>query len=389
MASGGERRPKRDARGETPDEVLSDRLPTASLDAEAQATPSGRWELYRLLSDPVRLRMLSLAAAEELAVGELSEVLGEGQPKISRHAAQLRDAGLLLARKQGTWTWLRLSAAALKDPVVADALQCGNILCQSDGMFEKMDAVIRGRDSEARAFFALRGKPPKAGPPSEFAAYLCALSPLIPFRHLAVDAGTGDGALLELLAPIFEHVIALDRSEAQLELAAERGRRRAFSNIEFVCGEMSGPEIQKTLRAKGFEGADAVFAVRMLHHAAAPAKAVQSLSALLRSPSKSNPIGGYLCILDYEAHGDQALREKQADLWLGFEPADLRRYAENAGLLDIRIQALPPAWRGDGPDRHLPWQLFTARRGASSVHANPVNASTDKTKHVKKKETQS
>lgn len=359
--------------GEGSYETLDEPLRGAPLDAGPRKA-SERWELYRLLSDPVRIRLLALAAAEELAVGELSEVLGEGQPKISRHAAALRDAGLLSARKQGTWTWLRLSPHASKDPVVADAIQSGTALCQSDGIFDKMDAVMRARDSATREFFALRGKQAKAGAPSEFAAYLAALAPLIPFRHLAVDAGTGDGALLELLAPIFEKVIALDRSEAQLELAAERAKRRGFSNIEFVRGEVDGPEILKALRAqdaRGAEGADAVFAARMLHHAAAPAKAVRALSALIRPPSHKNPIGGILCILDYEAHEDQALREKQADLWLGFEPADLRRYAENAGLVDIELQALPPAWRGDGPDRHLAWQLLIARRAASLQSTHP------------------
>lgn len=340
---------------------------SSSSDIGARKT-SERWELYRLLSDPVRIRLLALAAAEELSVGELSDVLGEGQPKISRHAAALRDAGLLSARKQGTFTWLRLSPNAAKDPVVADAVQSGTAACHSDRIFDKMDAVVRARDSAAREFFAARGKQAKAGPPSEFAAYLSALASLIPFRDLAVDAGTGDGALLELLAPIFEQVIALDRSEAQLELAEERAKRRGFSNIEFICGEMNGPEIQKALRGAG---ADAVFAARVLHHAAAPAKAVKALASMVRPPGPSNPIGGCLCILDYEAHEDQALREKQADLWLGFEPADLRRYAENAGLVDIELQALPPSFCGDGPDRHLVWQLLVARRGAALQSTHP------------------
>src|SRR5260221_491234 len=61
-----------------------------------------RWELYRVLSEPVRLRLLALAQQEELAIGELAELLGESQPNISRHAAPLKQAGLLAVRKQGT-----------------------------------------------------------------------------------------------------------------------------------------------------------------------------------------------------------------------------------------------------------------------------------------------
>lgn len=322
-----------------------------------------RWELYRLLADPMRPRLLALTAAEELAVGELADLLGEGQPKISRHAAALREAGVLLARKQGTWTLLRLAPGASDDPVVADAVRAGTALCQADGTLARVDEVIAARDAETREFFALRGRPAKAGPPSEFAAYLAALAPLLPNRRLAVDAGTGDGPLLEVLAPVFEHVIALDRSDAQIELAAERARRRGLGNVEFVRGEIDGPEILPLCVARG--GADAVFAARMLHHAPAPLKAVRALASLARPPRDGEIEGGAVCILDYEPHADQGLREQQADLWLGFDPAELRRFAEAAGLTGITCRTLPPAWRGDGPDRTIAWQLLIGFRGAA------------------------
>jgi ArsR family transcriptional regulator len=333
-----------------------------------------RWELYRLLADPVRPRLLALAAAEELAVGELAELLGEGQPKISRHAAALREAGLLLARKQGTWTLLRLAPGASDDPVVADAVRAGTSLCQADGTLARVDEVIAARDAETREFFALRGRPAKAGPPSELAAYLAAIAPLLPHRRLAVDAGTGDGPLLEVLAPVFEHVIALDRSDAQLELAAERARRRGLGNVELLRGEIDGPEILALCSARG--GADAVFAARMLHHASAPAKAVRALASLARPPQGGDTAGGAVCILDYEPHADQGLREQQADLWLGFDPADLRRFAEAAGLTGISLRTLPPAWRGDGPDRTIAWQLLIGFRGAAFNESNPKNQRT-------------
>src|SRR5262245_65080481 len=91
---------------------------------------SSRWELYRLLADPVRPRLLALTSAEELGVGELADLLREGQPKISRHAGALRDAGLLAARRQGTWTLLRLAGGAMDDPVVADAVHAGLASCR-------------------------------------------------------------------------------------------------------------------------------------------------------------------------------------------------------------------------------------------------------------------
>ena len=81
--------------------------------------------------------------------------------------------------------------------------------------------------------------------------------------------------------------------------------------------------------------------------------------------------GGAVCVLDYEAHDDQALRDVQADLWLGFEPRELKRLAREAGLEDVHIQKLPAAWQGEGPDRHLAWQALIARKGSKRASGSP------------------
>ncbi|HMY17972.1 MAG TPA: methyltransferase domain-containing protein [Polyangium sp.] len=313
-----------------------------------------RWELYRLLADPVRPRLLALAATEELGVGELSELLHEGQPKISRHAAALRDAGLLSARKQGTWTLLRLSPGVMTDPVIADAVRSGTAACSSDGTLARIAEVISTRDAATREFFARSGRPLRTGPPLEFGAYLAAISPLLPRRALAVDVGTGDGSLLEILSPLFDVVVGIDRSEAQILLAEERVRRRELGNVELLMGEYDGPDVARTIRARG--GADVVVAARVLHHAPKPARAMFALVDLAK------PSGGSVCVIDYEAHDDQALCEQEADLWQGFEPETLKQLAESSGLSAITIRRLPRAWQGDGPDRNLVWQLLVGRR---------------------------
>ena len=346
------------------------------------AAASSRWELYRLLADPVRPRLLALVSIEEFGVGELADLLRESQPKVSRHAAALRDAGLVAGRKQGTWMLLRLAHGALEDAVVADAVAAGLTTCHADGTLTRVDDVIAARDEATLEFFARGGRPVKTGPPHELGAYLAALAPLLPHRRLAVDVGTGEGPLLEVLAPLFEKVIAVDRSDAQLTLAAERVRRRELHNVTLVRSEIDGYEVRAALRealaphpaeAPGgprprpasrpsARGADVVFASRVLHHAPVPGRALRSLVDLARPPSDNAP-GGAVCILDYEAHDDQALREQQADLWLGFEPRELKRLAREAGLIDVTWQRLPAAWQGEGPDRHLAWQLLVGKRG--------------------------
>src|SRR6185369_9848777 len=105
------------------------------------------------------------------------------------------------------------------------AVQAGRSSCEADGTLARVDGVLAARDAETREFFARGGRPGRIGPPEELGAYLAAIGRLIPHRKLAVDVGTGDGALLEVLAPLFERVVAIDRSDEQLKLAADRVRR--------------------------------------------------------------------------------------------------------------------------------------------------------------------
>lgn len=322
--------------------------------ATAVAQKSERWELYRLLADPVRLRLLALTAEDELAMSELCLLLGESQPNVSRHAAPLRSAGLISDRRQGTWTLLRLTEGVTSDPVVADALLSGRGLCARDGTLSRVPEIVGAREKTTREFFS-RAKAPtgELGLPSELGAYLAALSFLLPHRGLAVDAGTGDGRCLELLSPMFERVVAVDRSDAQLALCRERIEGRHLANVTLVQSELDGPELRQALLPS--RGADVVLAARVLHHAPRPAATMRQLAQLTVH-------GGALVVIDYQRHHDERLRTEQADLWLGFEPAELLDHAKRAGLSDAAIHPLPKALCGTGPDRSLDWQMMVARK---------------------------
>lgn len=326
------------------------------LEAAVPSSPSSpRWELYRVLSEPIRLRLLALAAEEELAVGELADLLGESQPNISRHAAALKQSNLLVVRKQGTRALLQLRAEAGADPVVQDALTSGRALCVSDGSLARVAEVVRARDAAAREFFARPVESSVARPAPELGAYVRMLAPILPRAGLAVDAGTGDGGLLDVLSPAYERVIAVDRSEAQLARARERVALRRFDNVAFALGELDSAAV----RASVGPGADAVFAARLLHHAPKPAVVVGQLAALCSA-------GGTVVVLDYLHHDDEAMRE-QADLWLGFRAAELESFARDAGLVDPRVRVIPAALNGKGPDAHLTWQLLVANKPMPST----------------------
>lgn len=311
--------------------------------------------MYRLLSEPIRLRLLALAAEDELAVSELAELLDESQPNVSRHAATLRQAGLLTDRKQGTWTLLKLESDSTRDAVVSDALATGRSLCERDGSLSRVAIVVRARDRGTREFFArarAHNSVAASALSTEWGAYVCALSALLARSELAIDAGTGDGAALDALAPAFDRVIAIDRSEAQLNACRERLAQRGHSNVELVCAEIDAALHD---RIGVHAGADLVLAARVLHHAPKPAEAIRALASLVRA-------GGALVILDYARHDDEALRTQQADLWLGFDERELRAHTESAGLLFKGAREVPSQYRGQGPDRAVRWVVSVAVR---------------------------
>jgi ArsR family transcriptional regulator len=300
----------------------------------------------------VRLRLLALAAEEELAIGELAGLLGESQPNVSRHVAPLKAAGLVLVRREGTRALVRLAEAAGADAVVADALASGRALCEADGSLARITEILKERDRVAREFFA-REAPSQPGVEAAedaSAAYIAALARLLPQRRLAVDAGTGDGALLDVLAPAFDTVVAVDRSAAQLARAAERVKRHGYRNVRLSRAELGAPE----LRDEVGDGADVVFASRLLHHAPRPVDLLRQLAQLARP-------GGAVVVVDYARHDDESMRD-EADLWLGFEPAELRRLAKDAALEEQGVTKIPAAFCGKGKDAHLPWQVLVARR---------------------------
>lgn len=295
---------------------------------------------------------MALGAEEELSLGEIAELLGESQPNISRQAAPLRQAGLLAERRHGTRTYVRIAEEALSDPVILDALAAGRALCSAEGSLERIREIVARRDARTREYFGVeRSDAEPSHLAVELPAYLGALSVLVPDRGLAVDAGTGDGALLDLLSPIFTAVIAIDRSPAQLSLAERRIGSRGYSNVSLLCAELDDEVVRRAVGA----GADVVVAARMLHHAPRPRALVESLYALLRP-------GGRLVIVDYQRHADEAFRERQADVWNGFDPAELEAHGRAAGLRDVRVSSIPMDLVREAADGHVGWQVLVGVR---------------------------
>src|SRR5450631_147451 len=297
------------------------RMPAAAAFARA--------DLFRLLGDEDRLRLLALCDSEELTVGELASLLGESQPQVTRKTQPLRDAGLLHERRDGTRILLR--AEASRDAVVAAALDAGRSLCLAEGQLAKVPAIVAQREDTSRRLFAevqARSTSPTLANDEALRAlvpFMSLLAPLLPGHALAVDVGTGEGALLPLLSPLYDRVIALDRSAARLARAAERISALGLPNIRLREASVEDTDVAQEVARVG--GADLVTLVRVLHHAAKPQDVVVSAKRLLRP-------GGHLALIDYLPHNDERLRER-GHVWLGFEPATLRQFLTDAGLVEL------------------------------------------------------
>ena len=283
---------------------------------------AARADLFRLLGDEDRLRLLALCAEEELTVGELAALLGESQPQVTKKSQPLRDAGLLATRRDGTRTLLKSSVDS--EPVMSAALEEGRRLCSKDGSLSKVARVVAQREELSRKLFdAAPAEVAPVAADAQLVAWAPLLAPLLPGRALAVDVGTGEGTLLPLLSPIFERVVAIDRSAARLAQCAARIASWGLPNIRLREGTIDDVTEELTGRA------DLVVMARVLVHASRPQDAINSATRLLKP-------GGHLAIIDYLPHDNESLRE-QGHVWLGFEPAKLRTWLEAARLHPISV----------------------------------------------------
>lgn len=292
-----------------------------------------RSELFRLLGDEDRLRLLALCAEEELTVGELATLLKESQPQLTKKSQPLREAGLLLARRDGTRTLLK--AAPFDDAVIAVALDEGRALCAADGSLGRIASVVALREELSRRTFdaLLPGgvEAPIVVDGAQLLPLLPMLRALLPGSRLAVDVGTGEGALLPLLSPLYQRVVAVDRSAARLARCAARIDALGLGNVRLRESAVDDAGLLEEIHGRG--GADLVVMARVLRHLARPGDAVEAAARLLRR-------GGHLVIVDALPHEDERVRE-HGDVWLGFEPAKLQGFIESAGLTLRALDPLP------------------------------------------------
>jgi len=292
----------------------------------------------RAAAEPTRLRLLALAARGAFCVMEFTEILGQSQPRLSRHLKLLCECGLLDRVREGANVWFTLPdtddgtlvrdlVARLPndDPVLeADRRQAARVLAERARIASETFRATGADWDEMRALDL---------PAASVEAALLSLVPdADPGRLL--DIGTGTGRVLELLAPRVRQALGVDASKAMLALARAR-----LSRTELVhCSVRLGDMYRLALADASF---DTVVLQMVLHYAEDPAGAIAEAARVLRC-------GGRLLVIDLAGHQRADLTERLAHRWPGFSDAAMHDLLTGAGLqsgagltvpgpLDVRI----------------------------------------------------
>lgn len=306
-------------------------------------------DIFRAIADPTRLRIFALLRAMDLSVGELAQVLGQSQPRVSRHVRILADAGLIVRRKEGSWVFLSLAEGAAMAPLAAlldsDAERAGDGAAAQDA--ERLAAVKADRAAAAERYFAAHADDWDAIRSLHVAesAVEAAMVALIGHRPIGrlVDVGTGTGRMLELFAGRASRALGVDRSPEMLRLARAKLSERAIAGAELRQGDMYALPLDDG-------SADTVILHQVLHYAHQPGVAIAEAARLLAA-------GGRVLIVDFASHDREELRARDAHVRLGFDDAQVGGWFTAAGLAPVRTETLEGGeltvklWLGERPGR--------------------------------------
>ena len=300
----------------------------------------------RAAAEPTRLRLLAVCARGELTVTELVRILGQSQPRVSRHLKLCCDAGLLDRFPEGTRAFYRLAQAgdgaelsrmltgllSEDDPVLADDLA-------------RLDEAKRERRARADAYFRANAGRWNAirslhVPEEKVEAALLQRFDGRPLRDL-LDIGTGTGRILELLGERAERAVGVDRNHEMLAAARARIEEKRLSRCQLRHADM----YRLPFPPRSF---DAVTIHLVLHYADDPAQAVREAARVLRP-------GGRLALIDFAPHDLESLRESHAHRRMGFADVEVAGWCRAAGLipeepLELAGNPLTVAiWTADAP----------------------------------------
>ncbi len=311
----------------------------------------------RAAGEATRLRLLHALGQSDLTVSELTQILGQSQPRISRHLKLMVEAGLLDRHREGAWVFYRLADRGdqgglvqaiarlipLDDPEIArDTARLSAIRA------ERREAASDYFASIAANWHQIRSRHvPEAEVESAILDMLVGVKRDRRLAHV-VDLGTGTGRMLEIMAPFADQALGVDQSADMLRIA--RANLEAFGarHLRVRQGDLYHLALDQA-------SADAVILHQVLHFLDHPAAAIKEAAQLLKP-------GGAMLIVDFAPHEFEMLRTEQAHRRLGLATSEVSAWCKAAGLGQIETRAL----EAGGPEQSgemLTVNLWLARAG--------------------------
>jgi len=305
-------------------------------------------DTLKAAAESSRLRILLLLARGDLTVTDLTEILGQSQPRVSRHLKLLMEAELIERYQEGSWAYFRLSdAEAAREFLggVVGRVNPADATVERD--LERLAAVKRRRQERAADYFSANAASwdqiRSLHVPDD--AVETAMLELVgdrPFQTM-LDLGTGTGRLLELFSPLYRRGVGIDLSREMLAVARANLDHAGIAHAQVRQGDLFAPPVER-------DAFDLVTMHQVLHYLEEPGHAIREAARLLRP-------AGRLVIVDFASHGHEFLRDEHAHVRLGFTDRQMADWLDEAGLDLEAERSFDPASRASG----LTVRLWLAR----------------------------
>ena len=326
-------------------------------------------DVLRAVGEPTRFRMLALLSKSDLNVTDLIEILGQSQPRISRHLKLLAETGLLERYQEGAWAYFRAVGDGPGALIINDLLariDLNDQQIQRDS--ERLDAVRRKRAARAEKYFSsnaenwdrLRKIHIDEARVEEAMADMVGNSPV---QNL-LDMGTGTGRLLELFSGLYTKAMGIDSSRDMLAVARSTIDRANLTNTQIRQADIT----MLPVNANSF---DLVTIHQVLHYLYDPSEAINEAA-------KAMTPGGRLLVVDFAPHTREDVRTEQAHVRLGFSHDQMRVWFEDAGLELVEIRDLGPSDMGTTSGELLTVTLWLARDRRMLVAGRSIYDSNNK-----------
>lgn len=310
--------------------------------------------MLKALGEPTRLRIVALLAHGEMTVSEITHVLGQAQPRVSRHLKLLADAGLCERFPEGGWVYYRLvrtGAVTRLASLVEDLTDPDDPMVQRD--YQRLSELKELRSKSAEQYFAAASQQWAQLRSLHFSedAVEAKLLELVGDRAFAhhVDVGTGTGRMLELFSERSENGMGVDLSRDMLNVARTKLSQAGLASRFVRQADASALPLEDGV-------ADLVTVHQVLHFLPDPQAAVGECARVL-SP------GGQLLVVDFDRHNHESLHQEHHHAHLGFPPAQVTGWIESAGLRLDSLKVLDP----EGIEGGLTVLIWAAKKNLGEI----------------------